>query len=293
MLLIDAFNVIGARWVLPATLRPHSVPSLLGLVARSRYARRRIRVVCDGTPGPEWRGAGILETTFGQLWTRVGRAEVVFSGKGIEADDVIEEILAERGGLSILMVSSDRRLIRAAGRAGADQIGNGTFLRQLRADLDESEEEPPAMIADVPLDRHAVEGWMREFGYEPPERAAAERTSEPTGKPKPSPSEPPRPEPSRNRPRKKADAGEFGQRLQIPPIDPGPAPEPEPSPPAGRQADADTPAGSGPSEAEPLDPILARAFEEWRGRLSADDLDMSRWITGVEPIRGKRGNGRR
>ncbi|MEZ6244162.1 MAG: hypothetical protein R3B57_14100 [Phycisphaerales bacterium] len=265
MLLIDAYNVIGARWVLAPPLRPNSVPALLGLVARSRYARRRIRVVCDGRPGPEWRDVGILETAAGQLWTRLGRAEVLFSGRGVEADDVIEEILASRGGLSILLVSSDRRLIRAAGQAGADQIGNGSFLRQLGADLGGGEEEVPAMVADVPLDRHAVEGWMREFGIEPPREKAPEVKPEPPASKAPPASEPP----------------EFGERLRIAlPADPPPE-----APARAPKTQAETP-----PEAEPLDPLLAQAFEEWRGRLSADDLDMSRWIQGVEPIRGNGGH---
>lgn len=33
------------------------------------------------------------------------------------------------------------------------------------------------------------------------------------------------------------------------------------------------------------DPAIEQALHEWRDRLSRDDLDMSRWITGVEPIR--------
>ncbi len=283
MLLIDAYNVIGARWALPAEIRPRTVPALLGLVAQSRYARRRIRVVCDGRPGPEWREHGILETACGQLWTRLGRAEVLFSGRGVEADDVIEDILEARGGMSILMVSSDRRLIRAAGRAGADQIGNGTFLRQLRADLGEGEEAMPAMVADVPLDRHAVEGWMREFGIEPPPEpeASEPHASAPQAEP---PAQTPRPG------QPEAQPPGFGERLQIP------APTPDASDHQDQPAGVGAAGGVGEdraAEVEPLDPLLAAAFEEWRGRLRADDLEMSRWITGVQPIRGKGGRGGR
>ncbi|RMH27487.1 MAG: hypothetical protein D6693_05235, partial [Planctomycetota bacterium] len=34
-----------------------------------------------------------------------------------------------------------------------------------------------------------------------------------------------------------------------------------------------------------VDPILAEAFEEWRGRLDADDLDMARWLPDAEPLK--------
>lgn len=33
------------------------------------------------------------------------------------------------------------------------------------------------------------------------------------------------------------------------------------------------------------DPVVEQALHEWRDQLSPDDLDMSRWITGVESIR--------
>src|SRR5690606_38536231 len=135
---------------------------------RSRYAGRRVRVVCDGRPGPGWPRGGLLETAGGLTWTRAGRAEVVWSGPGREADDVIEEVLATSRGLSILVVSSDRRLARAAARAGADRVGNGTFLDQLAADdRARAGDGTPACAAEVPLDRYSVARWMREFGFEP------------------------------------------------------------------------------------------------------------------------------
>lgn len=34
----------------------------------------------------------------------------------------------------------------------------------------------------------------------------------------------------------------------------------------------------------PLDPAIEEALEEWRNRLAPDDLDMSKWISGVDPI---------
>lgn len=34
----------------------------------------------------------------------------------------------------------------------------------------------------------------------------------------------------------------------------------------------------------PNDPAIDEALQEWRGRLSLDDLDMSRWIEGVQPL---------
>jgi predicted RNA-binding protein with PIN domain len=33
-----------------------------------------------------------------------------------------------------------------------------------------------------------------------------------------------------------------------------------------------------PSEPEPIDPVILEALREWRGRLSMDDLDMTKWL---------------
>ena len=35
---------------------------------------------------------------------------------------------------------------------------------------------------------------------------------------------------------------------------------------------------SRPAEPEPIDPVILEALREWRGRLSMDDLDMSKWL---------------
>lgn len=275
MLLIDAFNVLHAQWCLPREERGLDVPGLVQLIGRSRHAGRRVRVVCDGRPGPQWARSGLLETQCGLTWTRVGRAEVVFSGRGREADDVIEEVLERSRGLAILVVSSDRRLIRAAGQAGADRIGNGAFLKQLSADARASRGDPePAFVTDVPLDHYSVVHWMREFGVEPP-GVGPEARAEPVRE------APKQKEPGRDAPARKnggTPAG-FGERLgiELPPVPPAlPVPEviagPAPAP------------AQDPVEREALDPLLADAFEEWCGRLDPADLDMERWITGVDRL---------
>lgn len=299
MLLIDAYNVLHAQWALPPNGRGMDVPALVGLVGKSRYADRRLRVVCDGRPGPQWPQSSLLETHSGLVWARVGRAEVVFSGPDLEADDVIEDVLGRAKGLNVLLVSSDRRLVRAAGQAGADQVGNGTFLRQLWADLNARPGgDRPAFVSEVPLDRYSVAHWMREFGYDPeaPQTPASQPPAHQAPAPEPSP--PPKrftqrrsKEPPGGSPPKDAPFGD-GLNLPTPPGPPSPAVPPTPPARSGSTAPARPPKAprSGP-EHEPLDPLLQEAFEEWRGRLSLDDLDMSRWIDDVQEI--KRPGGRR
>ncbi len=276
MLLIDAYNVVRAQWVLPESRRGLDVAALIHLIGRSRYAKRRLRVVVDGRPGPDWLRHGVFDTLAGHAWTRLGRAEVVFSGREREADDVIEDILARTKGISITVVSSDRRLIRAAGRAGADQIGNGSFLRQLNEDLDRAHAERiPAFAAEVPLDRYSVAHWMKEFGFEP-------ETAAPTGPniATPAPTAPAEPRPPKKTPAKDRPAAPtpdgFGSRLRLDlplPVPPNLAPPKPPAPPT-----------SNPEAEEPLDPLLHDAFEEWYGALHLGDLDMRKWLDGIEPI---------
>jgi len=273
VLLIDAFNVLHAQWCLPREERGLDVPGLVRLIGRSRHAGRRARIVCDGRPGPQWARGALLETHCGMTWTRVGRAEVVFSGRGREADDVIEEVLERSRGLAILVVSSDRRLVRAAGVAGADRIGNGAFLKQLSADARARRGEPaPAFVADVPLDHYSVVHWMREFGFEPPGAEPAARAAPEPAREAPKPEEPGGDAPARKTGGGRSPAG-IGERLgiELPPVsevvevpDPGPTPDPV--------------------EREALDPVLGDAFEEWCGRLDPADLDMERWITGVDRL---------
>lgn len=276
MLLIDAFNVVRAQWVLPPERRGLDVHGLIALIGRSRFAGRRLRVVVDGRPSPAWLRHGVYDTLAGHAWTRVGRAEVVFSGRGAEADDVIEEILARTEGVAITVVSSDRRLVMAAGRAGADQIGNGSFLRLLNEDLDrEAVARVPAFAAEVPLDRYSVAHWMREFGYAPP--AEPERVVTP-----------PPPPVKKARPPEKAPAAEgFGTRLRV---DLGPVGAPagggtgeKAGGVGGVAGPAGVPGAAGDGD-EPLDPMLRDAFEEWYGALHLGDLDMRKWVDGIEPV---------
>lgn len=291
MLLIDAYNVIRAQWALPASRRGIDIRGLIGLIGQSRFAERRLRVVVDGNPGPEWVRHGVVQTITGLAWTRVGRAEIVFSGRDLEADDVIEDILGRSKGIEITVVSSDRRLIAAAGKAGASQIGNGSFLKLVDSDLAKAEKSAmPAFAVDVPLDKYAIAHWMHEFGFDPngllhPPTTEVPKPAEIAEPPASLSTPKPRVEkPKKTRPPKGAG---FGSTLgvRLPEVTAEPTPEqtkktrqPEQSSESKREQDSDRVAH------EPLDPLLREAFQEWFGELHLDDLDMRKWMDGVEPL---------
>lgn len=271
MLLIDAYNVIRAQWALPASRRGIDIRGLIGLIGRSRFAGRRLRVVVDGNPSPEWVRHGVVTTSAGLAWTRIGRAEVVFSGRDLEADDVIEDILGRSKGIEITVVSSDRRLIAAAGRAGVSQIGNGSFLKLIDADISDAERSAmPAFAVDVPLDKYAIAHWMHEFGFDP---NGLLHPPEPLEETPPIEKPQPRVKPKKTKPPKGAGFGStLGVRLPEPEQ---PTPEPVPSQPAASGSTVNH---------ELLDPLLREAFQEWFGTLQLDDLDMRKWVDGVEPL---------
>lgn len=163
MLIIDAYNVLHVTGVLPPELAGPDLDDLARLVGESRYGRQRVILVCDGA-GPSrlklWRsGRG------------TGSVEVRYAGAGREADAVIEALLAEpaAGGArrSLLVVSTDGRLRRAARRARVSWISSEGFLAHLAADagrLPPPRGSRPAFAQEIPLDGPSVAHWLRVLG---------------------------------------------------------------------------------------------------------------------------------
>ena len=269
MLVIDAYNVLHTPNMLPPDLAGLDVPGLIRLIAVSRYGRRELTLVCDGGRGASTSGV------------RMGHARVLFSGTHHEADDLIEQLIRGAGrGASLAVVSSDKRLRRAARKSRAEAIESDRFLAQLVADRDAPPRQRlPAFVHEVPLDRYSVAHWMREFGLDadtPPAAASPAEGTETSG---------PRADPA---PQPRADR--FGERLVIPSVPteqavPIVAPD-RPQSPAEPAAETGLPERVSPHRAPAdIDPLIRQALEEWRGRLSADDLDTGRWIDGVTPLR--------
>ncbi|MCC7390062.1 MAG: NYN domain-containing protein [Phycisphaerales bacterium] len=249
MLLIDAFNVLH----LPQAVREGralDLADLAGLVGVSRYAGQRAVLVCDGTGGQAGRESRGRVTLSG--------IEVVFSGARRTADDEIEARLRKAGGHGVTVVSDDRRLRRAAGRAGAKPLASGLFLLHLLQDHHRPRPKPlPSFARDIPLDRYSVAHWMRQFGLSP--NSLLDRRAGRAEAPAPSPPPPPpAPKPQ--------------------PPSPG-ATRPVAPPPPRRPASPPNPAERAlPNESLADDPVIREALEAWKGRLTLDDLDMARWL---------------
>lgn len=127
--------------------------------AIGRWAQRRnerVHVVFDG-PAPPRPLAG-----------QIGHPaiEVTYSGAGVSADSVLTEILqADSAARRLVVVSSDREIVRAARRRRARSIGAEEFWRTVQRDLSR---QPPVKVEpdekESGLGPEGVQRWLDEFG---------------------------------------------------------------------------------------------------------------------------------
>lgn len=83
------------------------------------------QIIFDGTGPPDKRG-----------YENIGNLDVFFAGAGRDADTVIEgKIKASSGARELVVVSSDRRLRRAAKASGASAVKSEDFWVQLKKEL--------------------------------------------------------------------------------------------------------------------------------------------------------------
>ncbi len=157
MLLIDAFNVLHVTGVLPPHLAGLDVHGLIRLIGISRYARRKVLLVCDGV-APRAHS------------TLAHDPRITYAGGRLKADDIIRDRLATLPrSQNILLISSDRELVRDARKRRFDTRSSDMFLRHLAHD----EAQPahasarparPPFAYEVPLDRASQELWERLLG---------------------------------------------------------------------------------------------------------------------------------
>lgn len=178
-LIVDTFNVLHQTGVLPPSLAGIDVAGLIELISRSRFRRRRARLVCDGTstvPGDVGTGEHI---------------SIEFSGRGRSADDVIaRHINRSSAPKRLTIVSSDREVQKAAKRRRCTVLRSDEFLRQLAMDVEREERRAATRDArrpkqfTQPLTQKDAVKWMRELGLDesaplsPEQLEALERTVE-------------------------------------------------------------------------------------------------------------------
>ncbi len=132
---------------------------------------------------------------------------IVFSPRGRQADDLIEDLLCgTRQPRQLRVVSSDHRLLRAARAVGAGYIDSDSFLVELdkrqSARKQQSFENTPLSPPDrikTPLELTA-DDWLKEFGDIDPKEIERSLREEARPQPAPTPTPAPQKNPSPNSP---------------------------------------------------------------------------------------------
>ena len=159
--LIDGNNLLhAARDVDDPDRAPGRLALCQILSEWAQRARQRTQIVFDG-PKPT---GGLAEQI------DAGVVQVQYSGP-FSADAVLVEMIAKHSAArTLLVVSSDREIQRAAKRHLARTSRADNFWRSVRAML----AQPPKMRADEPGEKRRglkaadTEQWLREFGLEDP-----------------------------------------------------------------------------------------------------------------------------
>ena len=162
MLLVDAFNVLKSREMdgfgSGRRVLAEQIAWFAGAVAaRSRWQSQPALLCFDGAPSRDLvRLKGIARVDV--LALRLGPVHLVFAGSGREADDLIE-LMLDRAGRpwDCVVVSSDRRLRRAATNAGAEWVGAPGLVSVIPSPRATPDDREGALSPDE------VRGWMDEF----------------------------------------------------------------------------------------------------------------------------------
>jgi len=109
-LLIDTWNVLHQTGVLPADSAGIGTAGLCKMIENSRWGREKVSLICDGTPSDEHE-LGV-------------RYRLVFTGPIKTADtEIMERVANSSSPKSILVVTSDREIIKSIANAVHNKLG--------------------------------------------------------------------------------------------------------------------------------------------------------------------------
>ncbi len=95
------------------------------------------------------------------------RLEVIFSGRNIEADSVIEQHIQENSAPKrLLVVSSDRRIRAAAKRRKCPDIPAGDFWLQMCNTVEKQLPVPEPKAKRIGISDKETDRWMKAFGLD-------------------------------------------------------------------------------------------------------------------------------
>jgi predicted RNA-binding protein with PIN domain len=163
-LLIDGYNLLYETDIFgaagPGTDLHRTRLALLNFLAAAINKRERTRttIVFDATGAPP----GLPRTISHQGMT------VHFAPRNSDADEMIEDLLQQhRTPKSLVVVSSDHRVQRAARSRGATFIDSAAWYAERRAALRQSKTDDAAAKPDVQPTSDELMYWLAEFGEVP------------------------------------------------------------------------------------------------------------------------------
>ena len=156
--LIDGYNLLRAIQRFEEFAMFDEVAMCRTVAEFLHVVQSRGHVVFDGIGPPDKRELG-----------NIRGVEVYFSGENLEADDIIEDKIADNTApKSLVVVSSDRRLMNAAKRRKATPVQAEPFWAFLIDQLEKAEKRP----APEPREKRSgitdqeADLWMDAFGMD-------------------------------------------------------------------------------------------------------------------------------
>ena len=160
--IVDGYNVLHAsRWLSSPFkgVDRQGLCQVLGTLARHRA--EKITVVFDAAPA---RRDPVIS---GSL-----PVQVIYSGHGRTADEVIIQMVENSSGpRELTVVSSDRQIRAVAKRRGCKLSRAGEFIKAAARELTEAETQLSAEPTEKQegLGREQTRQWLSEFGLDPDE----------------------------------------------------------------------------------------------------------------------------
>ena len=158
--IVDGYNVLHtSRWLRSSWRGMDRRRFCMLLAQLARHRSEKITVVFDALPSES-------DPAFAPPVS----LEVIYSGHGRTADDVIIQIVnASTGPRDLTVVSSDRQIRSAAKRRGCRLIRAGEFVKDAAAELAQAQ----ANVHSEPDEKHKgstraqTRQWLIEFGLDP------------------------------------------------------------------------------------------------------------------------------
>jgi predicted RNA-binding protein with PIN domain len=162
-ILIDGYNLLYASGLLTTRRGQRKL----------QQARQELLTLLASKLSPEQRRQVVIVFDAGRAAPKDSRDEfdcremrVMFAHRHVDADDLLEKLIRQASRPALLtVVSSDRRLQRAAARRGAHAVASDQWLYELPEHAPPSA-RPPDVGNDEPREcpsPEEVEYWLREF----------------------------------------------------------------------------------------------------------------------------------